>query len=211
MVLIIIMKKQQVFYIHGGESFLDNDQFLERLRTKGIWDLPAEGKVKKWTDSLREDLGDEYEVFTPRMPNGQNAKYEEWKIWFERHFEYLRDDIVLVGYSLGAMFFSKYLIEETPPFKIKALFLLASPVQMEGFDDADCGSFVFPLDRVSLIAEKVQKVTVMHSKDDSLVPYEHGLKFSEALPKAEFASFTNKNHFFVEELPELLERIREVG
>lgn len=205
--------KQQVFYIHGGESFDEYDLFVERLKNKDIWDLPSlrvDGSGN-WTQTLVADLGDEYEVFTPQMPNKQNAKYDEWKIWFERHFEYLRDDIVLVGCSLGAMFLSKYLIEETPPFKVKALFLLASPVQLEGFDDSDCGSFVFPLNKVALIANKVQKVTIMHSKDDFVVPYEHGLKYKDALPEAEFVSFEDKNHFLVAELPELIERIKGMG
>ena len=48
----------------------------------------------------------------------------------------------------------------------------------------------------------------MHSKDDFVVPYEHALKYKAALPEAELVTFEDKNHFLVEELPELVERIR---
>jgi len=200
--------KQQIFYIHGGESFSRQEQFIERLQSKGIWDLPGEEMVKKWTSTLQEDLGENCEVFMPQMPNKQNARFAEWKIWFERHFEYLHDDVVLIGSSLGAMFLSKYLIENEFPFRIKALFLMASPVKMEGFDDSDCGDFVFELEKVGNIAKQTDKIYLLHSKDDFVVPYEHALRYKKALPEAELVTFTDKNHFLIEEFPELLEIIR---
>ncbi len=203
--------KQQVFYIHGGESFLDKEKFLERLRTKGIWDLPGKEQKGKWTETLQEDLGEDFEVFMPQMPNKWNASYEEWKIWFERHFEYLQEGVILVGCSLGAMFLSKYLIENKLPFHSKAVFIMASPVEMGGFDDSDCGDFVFPLEKVGNIAKQADKVFLLHSEDDFLVPYEHVLKYHEALPEAELVTFTDKNHFLVPELPELVGMIKEVA
>ena len=122
--------KKQVFYIHGGESFSDYNVFLERLGNREIWDLPGKESSVKWTGSLAEDLGEEYEVFKPQMPNKQNAKYEEWKIWFERYFEHLRDDAILIGFSLGAMFLVTYLIENDTPFKTNSLYIMASPVSI---------------------------------------------------------------------------------
>ena len=48
----------------------------------------------------------------------------------------------------------------------------------------------------------------MHSKDDFVVPYEHALKYTTALPQAEFISFEDKNHFLVAEFPELINKIK---
>ena len=202
--------KKQVLYIHGGESFEDYELFLERLRTKDIWDLPWSEHKIKWTSTFAEDLGPSFEVFTPRMPNAQNAKYEEWKLWFERHFEHLDDGVILVGCSLGAMFLSKYAIEKEFPFAVKALILMASPVKLPDFDDRDCGDFSFSLNEVGSIKDRAEKVVIMHSKDDFVVPFEHGKKYKEALPEAEFVSFEDKNHFLVEELPELIDYIRSI-
>lgn len=203
--------KKQVFYIHGGESFVQHEAFLERLQTKQIWDLPSALYKKKWTDRLTSDLGEDYEVFMPQMPNKQNAKYTEWCIWFERHFTHLHDDLILIGCSLGAMFLLRYVSEHNFPFTIKALFLMAAPVRVEGFNDQDCGDFVFELKNVANIQDKVSNLFILHSKDDFLVPYEHAQKLKEVLPKAELVTFDDKNHFLVEKFPELVEEIKSVG
>jgi len=205
------MEKQQVFYIHGGDAFSKQDDFLRYLETKTIRDLPGEEQLKKWSSTFAEDLGDAYEVFAPAMPNSQNAKYAEWKIWFERHLEYLRDDVILVGWSLGGMFFTKYLIENDFPNQIKALFILAAPLTIEHENGEDGGDFLFDVSRVSELAEKASIIYVFHSKDDFVVPYDNALKYQEALPEAELVTFEDKNHFLIEEFPELLERIREAA
>jgi predicted alpha/beta hydrolase family esterase len=205
------MEKQQVFYIHGGESYDDYADFIERLKTKDIWDLPSTQSQKKWTNSFAADLGDEFEVFMPAMPNKNNAKYEEWKIWFEKHFEYLRDDVVVIGCSLGAMFLTKYFTENQAPFSIKELIIMACPVQDGTFSDNDCGDFLTHVDDLPALTGKAKNIVIMQSKDDFLVPYEHALKYKAALPEAELVTFEDKNHFLVEELPELVERIKQLG
>ncbi len=199
--------KKQVFYIHGGDSYSDHDAFLADLRTRIPRDLPALPKMPRWTETLRKDLGDEYEVFMPSMPNSQNAKYEEWKIWFDRHFDYLEGEVILIGWSLGGMFFSKYLTEESFPFSIKVLILLAPPFEPIE-EDEDCGNFIFDTDNLSILAEKAKNIVIMHSQDDFVVPYEHALKYKGALPQAELITFEDKNHFLIPEFPELINKIK---
>lgn len=201
------MEKQQVFYIHGGEAFSDYDKFLEYLRTKELKTL--EEKPKRWADLLQEDLGNEFEVFKPQMPNKQNAKYEEWKIWFERHFDFLHEGVILVGWSQGAYFLLKYLIENITPFKVSSLLLLAAPCENDNFGGEDGGDFRFDIDRLPIIAERVGYIHIFHSKDDFVVPYEHALKYKEALPKATLHTFEDRNHFLQEEFPELIEEIQK--
>ena len=203
--------KQQVFYIHGGESYENYDIFLERLRTKDIWDLPSENPTSKWTQSFAAELRPGYEVFMPAMPNKQNAKYEEWKIWFERHFEHLRDNVILIGLSLGAMFLVKYLSETKTPFQIKALYLMGCPVDDPGFKDEDCGTFRYSLDSSSVLSRRAGKVFILHSKDDFLVPYEHAVKLNQAIPGSELVTFEDKNHFLIEEFPELIAHIKALS
>jgi predicted alpha/beta hydrolase family esterase len=200
--------KKQVFYIHGGEAYSNYADFLDNLRTKEIRNLPWSEQLKKWTGTLVEDLGDEYEVFTPSMPNSGNAKYEEWKIWFERHFEFLRDGVVLLGWSQGGYFLVKYLIENELPFQPSALILVAAPFEPADFGGEDGGDFNFDTKQVGELAEKVEKIVIFHSKDDFVVPFEHAEKYAAALPNAEVVTFADKNHFLIEEFPELLEKIR---
>lgn len=176
-----------------------------------IRDLPGSEPLKKWSGTFREDLGDAYEVFMPAMPNSQNAKYEEWKIWFERYFEYLHDGVILVGWSQGGYFLAKYLIENEPPVTIKALFLLAAPFEKTDFGGEDGGDFAFDTERVGELAKKVGKIEIFHSKDDFLVPYEHALKYKAALPEAESVTFTDRNHFLIEQFPELAQHINNLS
>jgi predicted alpha/beta hydrolase family esterase len=203
--------KKQVFYIHGGESFKDHELFLERLRSYTPRDLPGIEPRSKWTASFAEQLGSLYEVFMPQMPNKQNARYEEWKIWFERHFEHLRDGVVLVGCSLGGMFLLRYCSEETLPFTVKSLVLMAVPLPLPELDTRDCGDFLCSLEKVPKVFEVASEVVIMHSTDDFLVPYNHAVELKSHLPAAKLITFEDKNHFLVPELPELVDLIKGLG
>jgi len=206
------MRKQNIILIGGGDSFSDQEDFLKYLQTCEIRDIPQDNPRKSWKLSVKEELGDDHYFDIPVMPNTHNAKYDEWKIWFERHLSVVESPVILVGISLGAQFLAKYLIENEVKQDIKGLFLLAGPCgYFEDPDGMDCASFSFEASDLSSIQEKVKKITIMHSTDDFVVPYKHALKYKAALPEAELVTFTDKNHFLVEELPELVERIKQLA
>lgn len=206
------MSKQNVILIGGGDSYSDRKDFLKALQTQTMRDLPTDEPYKSWRKWLVEELGEEYRVDIPDMPNKHNAKYDEWRIWFERHLAEVKGEVILIGVSLGAMFLAKYLIENAIEQEIVALFLLAGPCGF--FEDEignDCKSFGFDQSEIQNISQSVEKIYIMHSKDDFVVPYDHALKYKAALPKATLLTFEDKNHFLVEELPELLEKIRQIS
>lgn len=201
-------KKQQVFYIHGGHTYSSYEEFWKGLVEHDIRDVHNEPSYW-WTKTLREVLGDEYEVFSPDMPNKQNAQYKEWKVWFERLVEHLHDGVVLIGWSLGGIFLAKYLSENKMPVKIKSLFLLAAPYEIDELKGRESEtSFDYSKENFDNLISQAEKVVIMHSKDDFVVPFEHGEKLAEALPQAEFVVFEDKNHFLIEEFPELVEKIK---
>lgn len=200
--------KKQVFFIHGGDSFSRQEDFLQHLQSVPLRNLPGSGSQDIFTKTLPIDLGDDVEVFMPSMPNKQNAKFEEWSLWFERHFEYLSDGVVLVGWSLGGLFLAKYLALNKLPFTVSAVHLMAAPYG--GTDDADgndCGSFRFETDLLPglLVAHEIH---LWHSTDDFVVPYSHALKYQEMLKNAVFHTFTDRNHFLIEHFPELIMQIK---
>ena len=198
--------QEQIFYIHGGNAYSHYDDFLKALREKTIW-YPHGDKPKLWGSRLRESLPD-YEVFTPEMPNAENAKYQEWKIWFERHFEFINDGVTLLGWSLGGYFLLKYLSENKPPFKIDTLLLVASPVKPDDFGGEDGGDFSFDVATLHVLMNKIENIHIFHSKDDFAVPYEHALELKEILPSANLHTFEDRNHFLQEEFPELISLIK---
>ena len=74
--------KKQIIIIHGGETFETYKQYISFLKSIEIdfEKMTSEG----WKDTLGKKLGRGFEIVLPRMPNSFNAKYLEWKIWFEK-------------------------------------------------------------------------------------------------------------------------------
>ena len=164
------MEKQQILIIHGGNVNKSYDDYLEFLKNYKI-DL---NKVKNggWKDYLQDELGDDYEIIFPQMENYHNAKYNEWKIWFEKFFPFLKDSLILIGGSLGGIFLAKYLSENDFPVKIKAVFLIAAP-----FDNGYLGDFALP-SSLEKLEKQSEKIFLYHSKDDPSVPFAEMEKYA---------------------------------
>jgi predicted alpha/beta hydrolase family esterase len=203
--------KKQVVFIGGGDSYTNYEDYIRALENAPLRN-PLGGKSSRWTDSLRKDLGKDYELYMMAMPNTDNAVYAEWKIWFEKHFEYFNDGVILVGWSLGGAFLVKYLIEETPLVAVAGLFLLAAPCGSYAEPGGnDTGSFQFDPALLPAVAKKVSAITILHSEDDFVVDPEHAHLYKEMLPEAMMVLYTNKNHFLIEEFGEFVEMVKGVG
>lgn len=190
----------QVLVVHGGHSFAHREAYLEHLRTRSVR-LESFRDTFDWKAGLAKRLGPSYDVLTPRMPCSENARYDEWSLWFQRILEHLGDDLVLVGHSLGGLFLAKYLAEHDVERTVRGLFLVASPWVVTG-ETHELQSFALPND-ISRIEEQTSNVFVYHSKDDPAVPLGDANNYCMALPRAEPRIFANKGHFNDETLPEL--------
>lgn len=198
--------KQQVVVIHGGDVFESDDkwhQYLEEEKEPRFETMMNED----WKDTLQGDLGGEYEVIIPSMPNKQNAQYEEWKIWFEKHIPHFNDEVVFVGHSLGGVFLAKYLSENEYPEQIKATLLVAAPFEMSGMDYI-LADFALEGD-LSLLHEQGGDIYLYHSKDDPVVPFADFEKYQEKLPNTQTRIFEDKEHFS-NDLPEIVEDIKNL-
>src|SRR3990172_7363581 len=156
--------KKQVIVIHGGESFPSYRKFLRSLGSRKVTRdsfLPK----SDWKSHLAAALGKKFEVLAPRMPNKQNAKYKEWKIWFERMLPFIKNGVVLVGHSLGGLFLAKYLSENKFPKKISALMLVAAPYGK----NMKIVNFRLARD-LQKVREQCQNVHLFYSKDDKIIP-----------------------------------------
>jgi predicted alpha/beta hydrolase family esterase len=188
-------------------AFSRYEDFLNCLKTASI-DSSLEEPQKRWKDSLRAELGDGCEVFMPSMPNKQNAKYEEWKLWFERHLPSLRDGVILVGHSQGGYFLVKYLCENTLPVRVRALMLVAAPFESADFGGEDGGDFNFDAKELPRLEEQVREIVIFHSKDDEAVSFSHALKYQKAIPSITLVPFEDRGHFLDETFLELVGYIR---
>jgi hypothetical protein len=198
--------KKQVIVIHGADSFDTYEEYLSFLKDFKI----NFERMKKggWKDSLREKLGKEFEVITPFMPNRLNAKYLEWKIWFEKLIPFFEEEVILVGHSTGGIFLVKYLSENAFPKRVKATFLVAAC-----YDDTDSayslGDFILPED-LSDFRKQAGKIFLYQSKDDKTVPFADFDKYRKAFPEAIPRIFEDRGHFGQEEFPELVEDVKNL-
>ena len=196
--------RQQVLVIHGGDAYETYGEYLDGLKSK---ELKIEMlQFVGWKDNLAKDLGKDFDVLLPKMPNAQNAKYNEWKIWFEKITPLLSDNIILIGHSLGGIFLAKYLAENKFPKKIKALFILAAPYHSMNEPLAD-----FNIESgLGNVSKQAEKIFLYHSKDDLVVPFESLENYQKEFPNAEIRIFEDKGHFHVLGLPELIEDIKSL-
>jgi uncharacterized protein len=189
--------------IHGGETFDTYEEYFEYLKNYTI-DF-SRTTERRWRDTLEEALGEGYEIIRPSMPSKYNAKYAEWKIWFEKYLPVLQEGAVCIGHSLGGIFLAKYLAENTLPKKLSALFLVAAP-----YDDTESGyslaDFTLP-PSLAGIPTQASRVVLVHSEDDPVVPFADFLKYRVALPDADTMVFKDRGHFLGEQFPELVHEI----
>lgn len=198
----------QVIYIHGGMTFNTKEEYLEWLKTR---EVTLENK-SKWSDSyLAEALGQQFTYIKPRMPCGDDAKYAEWKLHFERLVPLMNPQVVLIGCSLGGIFLAKYLSEHKFPKNILATFLVAPPFDNSLPGEALAGGFELPHD-LSLLQKNSQQLHMMFSRDDDVVPLDHAQKYKAELPHAQFHFYDRvQGHFTAAEFPEIVELIKKVS
>jgi len=198
--------KKQIIVIHGGTTFPTYGAYIDHLSTLDI-DLARLHYKVDWKGTMANDLGDDYDVLTPKMPNGTNAKYKEWELWFSNIFTKIHGDVILVGHSLGGAFLLRYLSENIIKNKIKSLFLVAAPIESE--EDEYLGEFTMPKDITKLI-QQTSRIYILHSEDDKVVPYEQSKKLHRAIAGSELITFDNYGHFNKEHFPELIKKIKSL-
>jgi predicted alpha/beta hydrolase family esterase len=197
---------KQVIVIHGGTTFEKYDDYLASLTSKSIYPERMTFKLL-WKERLQASLGDEYSVLLPTMPNKTNARYAEWKLWFDNISRILENDCILVGHSMGAIFLAKYLSQNTLDVRIKGTILVATPYDDESVEDLTD----FKLDSISdLFTSQAGDVYIINGNDDPVISHADIQKYKHDLPRAQFITVSAPDHFMRESFPELLEIISAI-
>lgn len=198
-------RKTQIFLVHGGMTFQNKENYLYFLKTR---EISIEKKIKWSDDYLDKSLGKNFEIIRPRMPLQDNARYEDWKIYFERYIPYLNNNLILIGSSLGGIFLAKYLSEHKFPKKILSTYLVCPPFDNTVAGEDLVGGFKLKND-LSLIERNSKNLYLLFSKDDDVVPVSHAKKYEKKLKDAKIIIFKNKNgHFKISKFPEIIRMIK---
>jgi predicted alpha/beta hydrolase family esterase len=195
----------RVLLVHGGMTFKNRKDYLHYLKNKEI-DLK---RSPSWSgEYLTKKLGKDFEVIRPSMPLKEDAKYEDWKIFFELHLKFLKGKFILVGVSLGGIFLAKYLSENKLQKKALSVYLICPPFDNTTVGEDLVGGFKLKGD-LSLIKKNTKNLHLMFSKDDDVVPVSHAKKYEKKLDM-EATIYEDKNgHFRVSEFPEIVKMIKK--
>ena len=199
--------KKQILFIHGGYTFESNKDYLSFLKK---YELDPYRKKAYWIVWMALKLKHKYEVLIPDMPCEKNAKYEEWKIWFEKYIPFIKDkNPILIGHSLGAIFLLKYFSENSFPKKVFQLHLVSSAIYDEGLSPEKLASFKSNIKKIKDIEKKCKELHLWHSKDDKTCLFKNSEVIKKIIPNANFHIFENKGHFKQPTFPEFLKVINK--
>jgi valyl-tRNA synthetase/predicted alpha/beta hydrolase family esterase len=196
-------KEEKLFVIHGGDSFETETEYLEFIKN---WNLSPQDYLDidsnwgSWKRELQKSFKNRHiQVIYPSFPDKLNAKYEAWKIWFEKILVQTgSNNLNLLGHSLGGNFLLKYLSESE--LKVNNLYLVAS---CQNIGDFKTGN------DFDLIQKNCENITIYHSKDDQVVPFSVAQEIASKLPKAKLIEFEHRGHFVEADFVELKSQIAE--
>ena len=203
--LTYLNRRINIFRQVAIDTAVDNN-YLDFLKNRPI---SLVNRVS-WTDEyLTKKLGADFDIIRPRMPLKDYARYEDWKIHFERYIPLLDNNVVLVGSSLGGIFLARYLSEHKFPKKILATYLVCPPYDNSMPGEDLVGGFKLKAD-LSLLQKNAKRLNLLFSLDDDVVPTAHADKFRKKLPDANIQILENmRGHFGVSEFPLIVKMIKE--
>jgi len=142
-------------------------------------------------DSLRSELGPNYDIHYPVMPNETDPNYAAWKQALEREFAALEPGAVVVGHSVGGTILINVLADQAPPSSLGAISLIAAP--FIGEDGWQTGDIEPRSDFAARLPHDVP-IFLYHGRDDETVPLAHIDLYARSLPTAHVRRLANRDH-----------------
>jgi predicted alpha/beta hydrolase family esterase len=179
--------RQQVLFIQGGGAGVHDE-----------WD-------NKLVASLTRELGEDYAIRYPRMPNEADPDYAAWKSTLANEIRALTDGAVLVGHSIGGTILIHALAEQRPERKLAAVFLIAAPfVGPGGWPSED----IEPKPDLGARLPQATSIYLYHGSDDDTAPCAHVDLHKQAIPQAHVRKLEGRDHQLNEDLSEIAAEIR---
>jgi len=201
----MIKKPIQILFIHGGMTFKNRKDYLHFLKTR---EVSLEKRFRWYEEYLSSKLGRKFQIILPRMPQSDDAKYEDWAIHFQRLIPLLKGKLILIGVSLGGIFLAKYLSEHKFPKKILATYLICPPYDNTLPTEDLVGGFKLKSD-LSRLQKNSPRLTLLFAQHDDVVPISQAKKFVAKLPQAKIIIYKHiKGHFKVTKFPEIVRMIK---
>jgi uncharacterized protein len=145
--------------------------------------------------ALRARLGSDYDLHAPTMPSPECPAATPWLRACGEHISRLGGRFVLCGHSLGGSIILKHLAEQGIPQGLAGVVSIAAPFW--GAPDWDVPEFVLP-ENAGTRLRTLNRVALIHSRDDDVVPFEHLQRYAEILPQAVVRPLDGRGHAFTD-------------
>jgi predicted alpha/beta hydrolase family esterase len=188
-------QKTDIILIHGGNSYTTHQAYIDAITSYNP--RYRDGYVS-WKSHINGELEQYYDVYQPQMPSKDNAKFDEWKIVFDKVLDTTHKNSILIGHSLGANFLTHYLSKYTPDKHIKQIHLISGCIAE--------GDFKEPKDW-DAITQQCSDIHLWHSEDDPVVPYQEAVYMDLKLVDSTLHTFKDRKHFNQPYFPELVSHL----
>ena len=185
--------KSNVFIFHGTEGYPEENWF-------------------PWLKGELEEKG--CRVFVPQFPSPPliPAKISEWFEVLKNYEQYIDENTILIGHSLGGVFALRVLEKLEHP--VKAVFLISAPIGVKpilNYDrDNSFSGFDFDWEKIK---SNSKSFTVFHSDNDPYVGLENGKELAKNLG-GELSFVLKAGHFNTPagytKFPDLLKKVEEI-
>lgn len=159
-------------------------------------------------DSLRRELGPQYNVLYPRMPNEAEPTLDNWRPVLEQQLAALRPGAVAVGHSVGGTILLNALANAAPARALGAIILIAAPFMgAGGWSSADGPDSAGDAKRLP----GTVPVFLYHGEEDAVVPVDHVTRYAETMPSAHVRRLVGRDHQLNNDLTEVASDIRDLA
>ena len=179
----------QLLFIQGGGA-----------GTHDEWD-------NKLVESLRRELGPNFEIHYPRMPNEDDPSYVAWAETLEKEFATLDDDAILVAHSIGGTILVNALAQSRSDREFGAIFLIAAPFVGEGGWPSE---EMNPAPDLGARLPRDFPVYIYHGLDDETAPPSHAELYRRAIPQAHVRLLPDRDHQLSNDLSEVAATIKSL-
>jgi predicted alpha/beta hydrolase family esterase len=174
--------KRQLLFVQGGGA-----------GTHDEWD-------HRLVESLERELGSDYEIRYPRMPDEDDPRYASWKATIENELAALDDGAILVGHSVGGTILINVLAEHPTERSFGALFLVAAPFVGDGGWSSDD---LKPAPDLDARLPRDLPVHIYHGLEDEIAPPSHAELYACAVPRARIHRLPGRDHQLNDDLREV--------
>lgn len=169
------------------------------------------GAHDKWDDklveSLKRELGSDYEIRYPQMPNEDDPRYAAWKATLEKELAALDDHAVLVGHSVGGTILFNALAEQSTNRRFGAVFLIAAPFVGDGGWSSDDLKSAHDL---GARLPQDAPVHIYHGLQDETAPPSHAELYARAVPQARIHRLPGRDHQLNDDLSDVAAAIKSL-